>query len=271
MSQEPVRIEVMARRFEKPVLIATVLVIPAILVEASAASPELRSAAVMMNWLIWLVFVAEIVALLAVAPDRRRWVRSNPLTVAVVLVTVPFLPASLQAARLIRLARLVRLVLVLRLAQRLLSPAGIQFAAAMVGIALLGGAAAFQAAERTAPTPPDLWDSIWWAMTTVTTVGYGDVKVTTTLGRIVGIALMLLGIGFVALLTGAIAQRFLQTDAAENRTERDDDATILDRLGEIAIRLERLERRTAPDLHSSIHEIGPAALATPPGHGTEGA
>jgi len=242
------RLTLMARRFEKPVLLASVLVIPTLIVEATANGDELSAAAAMLNWLIWLVFVAELAAMLSVAPSRRQWVRSNPLLVVIVLVTAPFLPPSLQAARVFRLARLVRLVLVLRLARRFLSPAGLQFAAAITGLGVLGGAAAFQAAERTAIPPPDLWDSIWWAMTTVTTVGYGDVMATTTLGRIVGIALMIMGIGFVALLTGAIAQRLLSLDAArigaaEIRVEAE-ERDIAEERKEIAERLTALERRS---------------------------
>ncbi len=241
------RLTAMARRFEKPVLLATVLVIPTLIVETTADAGELRTAAAMLNWLIWLVFVAELMAMLSVAPSRRQWVRSHPLLVLIVLVTVPFLPASLQAARVFRLARLVRLVLVLRLAQRFLSPAGLQFAAAITGLGVLGGAAAFQAAERTAQRPPTLWDSIWWAITTVTTVGYGDITATTTLGRAVGIALMILGIGFIALLTGAIAQRLLQLnaeriEAAETRVEAEEHE-IAAEFKAIAERLAQLERR----------------------------
>jgi voltage-gated potassium channel len=237
----------MARRFEKPVLIATVLVIPALIVEASAEADELRAAATMLNWLIWLVFVAELAAMLAVAPSRRQWVRSNPLLVLIVLVTVPFLPASLQAARVFRLARLVRLVLVVRLARRFLSPAGLQFAAGITALGVLGGAAAFQAAEAGTRDAPTLWDSIWWAMTTVTTVGYGDVEVHTTLGRLIGIALMIMGIGFVALLTGAIAQWLLRGEAeriaiAEEQVA-EEEQTIAEEFRAISERLAALERR----------------------------
>jgi voltage-gated potassium channel len=236
-----------ARLFERLVLLASLLVIPAIVVDSSHASAELKRTASLLNWGIWLVFVAEMVTMLALVPDRRRWLRENPLNVAIVVVTVPFLPASLQAARVFRLARLVRLALVLRLARRLLSPSGLRYAAALLAWSVLGGAAAFQAAEQTARHPPSLWDSIWWAMATVTTVGYGDVKAHTVLGRLVGIALMLVGIGFVAVLTAAIAQRFLQgeaerIEASESRIEAG-EAEIAEEFRELAERLARLEAR----------------------------
>ena len=44
--------------------------------------------------------------MLAVVPDRGRWLRDHPLEVAIVVLTPPFLPASLQAARAFRLLRL---------------------------------------------------------------------------------------------------------------------------------------------------------------------
>jgi hypothetical protein len=80
----------------------------------------------------------------------------------------------------------------------------------------------------------------------MTTVGYGGSPTTTT-GRIITIGLLVLGIGFVAVLTGAIAQRFLASqieevaDAAEEVEAT--DAEVLEELREVRVRLERLETR----------------------------
>lgn len=52
-------------------------------------------------------------------------------------------------------------------------------------------------------------DAMWWAMAALTTVGYGDVTPATTLGRMVGSVVVLLGIGAIALPTGIIASAFL--------------------------------------------------------------
>jgi voltage-gated potassium channel len=59
---------------------------------------------------------------------------------------------------------------------------------------------------------PTMWDGVWWAVVTVTTVGYGDLYPVDVEGRIIGIALMLLGIGFIAVLTGTVASQFIQND-----------------------------------------------------------
>ena len=84
-------------------LAAALLVIPVIAIEESHVSQAWKTAAEVTNWVIWTVFAAEVVAYLAVIPGRRlRWLRENPLEVAIVVLTPPFLPASLQALRAFR-------------------------------------------------------------------------------------------------------------------------------------------------------------------------
>ncbi len=58
-----------------------------------------------------------------------------------------------------------------------------------------------------------VWDGIWWAVETVTTVGYGDVFPTSVAGRIVAMFVMLVGIGFISVLTATIASYFVEQDS----------------------------------------------------------
>jgi voltage-gated potassium channel len=182
---------------------------------------------------IWLAFLVEAIVMLSVS--GWRWVRSNPFDVTILLFTPPFLPAAMQAARAFRLLRVLRLFKLAAIARRAFSTEGVRDAALLAMLAVLGGGAAYAAVETTSKKPLDAWDGVWWAISTVTTVGYGDEVPHTTAGRAIAIVLMLVGIGFVAILTAATAQRFVQ---AEHRAETE----VLERLDEIAARLERLER-----------------------------
>ena len=63
------------------------------------------------------------------------------------------------------------------------------------------------------------WDGIWWAVVTVTTVGYGDIAVKSVGGRIVAMIVMLVGIGFLSVLTATIASHFVKTESEEEANE----------------------------------------------------
>jgi voltage-gated potassium channel len=67
-------------------------------------------------------------------------------------------------------------------------------------------------------------ESLWWAVVTMTTVGYGDVYPITTVGRVLAAVIMLLGVGIVALPAGILAARF----AEELQARRDQLAARLD-------------------------------------------
>lgn len=83
---------------------------------------------------------------------------------------------------------------------------------------------------------PDIGTGLWWALQTVTTVGYGDVVPKTTVGRVVGAVVMLSSIAFLSVLTAAITSVFVQR--ARRRFGEDDVAAKLD---EISRRLDRIE------------------------------
>ena len=237
------RADRVAKRFEPPLLVAALLTVPAVVIQASSTNPDAAAVAEALDWVIWLAFLAESVTMIWISPDRRGWMRHHVLEIALVLFTPPFGPAALQGARVLRLLRLLRLVVAGSVMRRLVSPEGLRQAALFTLLLILAAAGAFQAVENGHhPQPITLWDGLWWAVETVTTVGYGDIYPVTDAGRVIAMIVMLSGIGFVALLTGSIAQRFLSGSEAEQREDE-----LMGHLRDISARLERLERLDARD------------------------
>ena len=88
-------------------------------------------------------------------------------------------------------------------------------------------------------TFPNIGDSLWWAVQTVTTVGYGDLVPASVAGRLVAALVMLVGIGFLTVITAAITSTFIET--ARKRIEGNTSDGISTRLDEISARLEKIE------------------------------
>jgi voltage-gated potassium channel len=120
------------------------------------------------------------------------------------------------------------------LLRALFSAEGLRYAALLTLLTALAGGAAFASVENI-----PVGDGVYWAVTTMTTVGYGDVKPSTPEGKVIAIAVMLVGIGFAALVIGAIAERFTNRHAHdEELTEKD----LVKHVQEISARLQVLER-----------------------------
>jgi voltage-gated potassium channel len=92
----------------------------------------------------------------------------------------------------------------------------------------------------------NVWVGMWWALQTVTTVGYGDVTPKHTSGRIVAAFVMLEGIAFLTIIIAAITSTFVaraeaERDDAEAAEEETAEQRIEARLDDLTVRLDRLE------------------------------
>ena len=234
------RAERAARWLEVPLIVAALLTIPIIVVQESNFGRSWEALATVLDWCIWGMFLANLVIMLSVVPDRRRWLTNNPMDVLIVVLTPPFLPASMKLARMLPLVRLVWLMVMTHRLGKVFSLQGLRYAALIVFTVVVGGGVVFVAVE------PDqnlsTWDGLWWATETVTTVAYGDIYPTTSLGRIVATVVMTAGIGFVALLTGALAQRFLY-GAGEGATPKSgtNEAEMTKKLEDLSLQISQLQ------------------------------
>jgi voltage-gated potassium channel Kch len=93
---------------------------------------------------------------------------------------------------------------------------------------------------------PSIWIGMWWAIQTVTTVGYGDVTPRNVVGRLVASFVMLEGIAFVAIVTAIITSSFVARAAAEREADAveagdTEEAHLEARFDELDRRLDRFE------------------------------
>jgi len=176
-----------------------------------------------LDYLVWAAFAVEYAAKLWLATERWTFVRHHLLDLA--LVAIPLL-RPLRLARILRIVRLSRVVLVLggglKRARALFTHHGLQFVLLTVSAIVFSGAGLEVYFERHAAGPTAIHgygDALWWAIVTVTTVGYGDKIPMTGAGRVLATGLMLTGIGLVGALTATIASFFVQEQHAQELAE----------------------------------------------------
>lgn len=204
-----------------------VLVVPLL----APLTPTIADTLNAVDYTLWALFVVEYLVKLSLAPSRWAYVRTHLLDL--VVITVPFL----RPVRALRLLRLVRAGSVtaggLRRAKALMTEHGLHYVLLAAVVIVFAASAAELAFERHAPGSNihSYGDALWWAVVTVTTIGYGDRYPVTAAGRGVAVVLMLVGIGLLGVITANVAAFFMtKGEAAEAR-----------RLDALEERLERIE------------------------------
>src|SRR6478736_1953406 len=160
----------------------------------------------------WVVFVVDLIVHERLL-QRYLSTRLGKFDLAIVVLTAPWflLPGSVSGGGIIvvlRLARLARLVVASKRARQLFDRIG-RVAVVAVSVMTAGAVVAYYAEHP--PVNPEFatfGDSLWWAIVTLTTVGYGDIVPVTTTGRIAAIMIMLTGVSVLGLLAGTLASFF---------------------------------------------------------------
>lgn len=162
-----------------------------------------RAALTAASWSVWILFVADYGARWRLSVDRRKFVRTHLIDLAVI---------ALPLLRPLRVLRLLTLLDVLnRRAASSLRGRVLVYVVGATALILFCSALAVLDAERRNPEAniKNFPDALWWAATTVTTVGYGDRYPTTTGGRLVAALLMLGGIALLGIVTASLASWLL--------------------------------------------------------------
>ena len=185
-------------------------------------------------------FVIEYLVKLYLAPARKKFLTHHLIDLAV--IALPML-RPLRAARLLRLLTLGRVGIVLanalRRAKGLMTHRGLHFvllAVVLIIFACAGLVLSFEAHAK-GSNIHNFSDALWWAMVTVTTVGYGDRYPVTPGGRGIAVVLMLVGIGLIGVLTASVASYFVEQQADKGMAE------VADRLDRMEAMLKQLTEK----------------------------
>ena len=91
-------------------------------------------------------------------------------------------------------------------------------------------------------TFPTVWLGMWWALATVTTVGYGDVVPQDSVGRVIASFLLLGGLALISVLTATITSGFVARAQRENPSPAETE--LLAEIRELRARVEELAERS---------------------------
>jgi voltage-gated potassium channel len=195
---------------------------------------------------IWVVFIADFVLRLALAPDRRRYVARNWLTAVSLLVPALRLFRAFRAVRLLRAGRALRGVKLVKVVGSLnrgvrafgrsMQRRGIGYVLGITLVVLLGGAAgmySFESERDVAGGFTGYGDALWWTTMIMATMG-SDFWPRTAEGRILCVLLSLYAFAMFGYVTAALATFFIGREAAADEGDLPDAAMIAELRTEVA-------------------------------------
>ena len=169
--------------------------------------------------------------------SRLRYLRSF-MAMIDLLAILPFyipyiIPIDLRILRMLRIIRLLRIFKINRYTTALSTIADVfkrkkhELLSSMAVVSILMIIAAVLMYNIENEAQPEAFENafaaLWWAVATLTTVGYGDIYPVTALGKILSAVIALLGIGLVAVPTGIISSGFVESIEEEKKQEKDTD------------------------------------------------
>jgi voltage-gated potassium channel len=211
----------------------------------------------LIDWFIYACFAADFAVKLYLAPSIPEHLRRNWIDVVVLVLPLLRPLRLLQGARILRLLTAARvmtfLVEGLRKLRGILSGRGLNVVMLVTLGVVISTAWLVSVFERDAGSSiEDFGDALWWAVATVTTVGYGDAIPSTPEGRGLAVFLMIIGIVFYSILTANIAAYFVESKEAKGEADLEAKVDML--LQHQTVLLQRLDTLEARQVLMKEHE-----------------
>jgi voltage-gated potassium channel Kch len=257
--------------FDAFVLLLTFLSLANIPLMALTIGEDTFEIVLIIDSLISVIFLADFLVQLRRAPSPRRYFFRG-LGWLDLLGSLPI--PGLRIARLARVARATRVMhrFGLRKLGRsaLADRAGSSLAVAvfLTIVVLQYGSIFVLIAERDADNAniASASDAVWWSYVSITTVGYGDRFPVTTLGRVIGVVVLTIGVALFGVITGFLAKLFLEPRRARNREMANRQMDIRGELEEIhRLLIELRETGTEEAQPEVANPVRPEAAASPTG------
>lgn len=235
----PDQLERWEHRLEWPLAVTALVFLAAYSIEVLAQPRGWALTIVLaVEWATWVAFTVDYLVRLWMADDRKRWFLRHLVDLGIVVL--PF----------VRSLRLLRVVVLISALQVAVGTAirGRVIIYTVSGAVLLVYAASLTVLEAERPYPDahiqHFGDALWWSITTITTVGYGDLYPVSTSGRIIAALLMIGGISLVGSITATLASWIVQRVAEEDEANQTATARQVEELRvEVSQLTEALRRR----------------------------
>ncbi|GMA70633.1 ion transporter [Leuconostoc litchii] len=172
-----------------------------------------------MDKLILLFFWIDYLSRLYISKDKKNFFKHNIFDLLAIIPfdSIFYLFRVLKVLRVIKLLRLIRIIgftaKIQKNIKRFFNTNGFMYLIITAVVLILVGAEMYSVAENVS-----YMNSLWWAIATTTTVGYGDISPHTEIGRFIAVVLMILGIGLIGSVTSTVTAFFV-----DEKSEKEND------------------------------------------------
>lgn len=171
-----------------------------------------RRTSEIVEWIGWSAFAIDYIVSLALARPRWRWFYTHFVDLAIVVLPI------LRPLRLLRVAS--AFTLLHRHAGTAFRGRVVAYAIGAAVLLVYVAAVAELDAEHVKGNIKTIWGALWWAIVTITTVGYGDHYPVTLAGKLIAVCVMFGGIALIGVVTATLASWIVERVTAEDEAEQ---------------------------------------------------